>query len=214
MAKRKTRVTRQEVKNAIHAFQSENGYSASVRQLQKILGLSTPSAVQYHLDILADEGEIQRGKYTARSIQLDKRGRTYAVPLVGRIFASQPIPVPGTDFSYTDYESSVDVALNSLPARDVEKLFALEVQGDSMIDAMVNEGDIIILKPFTEIQAGKMYAVWLKDESTTTLKFIRRDDKTRSIWLQPANPTMQPIKVDDPASLEIQGEAVKVIRTF
>lgn len=214
MAKRKTRVTRQEVKNAIHAFQLENGYAPSIRELQKKLDLSTPSAVKYHLDILAEEGEIQRDKYTARSIQLDKRGRTYAVPLIGRIFASQPISMPGTDFSYTDFESTVDVAISSLPARDVEKLFALEVQGDSMIDAMVNEGDIIILKPFTEIQAGKMYAVWLKDESTTTLKFIRRDDKTRSIWLQPANPTMQPIKVDDPTTLEIQGEAVKVIRTF
>lgn len=214
MAKRKSRVTRQEVMNTIHTFQLENGYSPSVRQLQKILGLSTPSAVQYHLNILEDEGEILRDKNTARSLQLEKRGRTYAVPLIGRIFASQPIPVPGTDFSYTDFESTVDVALSSLPAREIHKLFALEVQGDSMIDAMVNEGDIIILKPFTEIQSGKMYAVWLKNESTTTLKFVRRDDKTRSIWLQPANPTMQPIKVEDPSSLEIQGEAVKVIRTF
>ena len=214
MATRKNRVTRQEVMSAIHAFQSENGYSPSIRQLQKRLGLASPSAVKYHLDILAEDGEIQRDRYTARSIQLEKRGRTFAIPLIGRIFASQPIPVPGTDFSYTDYDSTVDVALSTLPARDIEKLFALEVKGDSMIDAMVNEGDIIIFKPYTEIQSGKMYAVWLKDESTTTLKFIRRDDKTRSIWLQPANPTMQPIKVEDPTSLEIQGEAVKVIRTF
>ena len=214
MARRKTRVTRQEVKKAISTFAQENGYPPSVRELQKLLGLSTPSAAKYHLDILVANGEIQRDEKTARSIQLDKRSRTYSVPLIGRIFASQPIPMPGSDFAYTDSESTVDVALNSLPLRELEKIFALEVEGDSMIDAMVKEGDIIILKPFTTIQPGKMYAVWLKDESTTTLKFIRREEKTKSIWLVPANPTMKPIKVDNPNSLEIQGEAIKVIRSF
>jgi repressor LexA len=206
--------TRQKILKAIREYQHENGYSPTVRELQEISGLSTPSAVEYHLNILEANGEIQRDKNVARSIQLKQRKQTYTIPLIGRIFASQPIPVPGTDFSYTDYESTVDVALSNLPKRDIEKLFALEVKGDSMIDAMVNEGDIIILKPFTEIQSGKMYAVWLKDESTTTLKFIRRDGKAKSIWLHPANPTMKPIKIENPASLEIQGEAVTVIRKF
>jgi repressor LexA len=79
-----------------------------------------------------------------------------------------------------------------------------------MIDAMVNDGDIVILKPTQEARNGDMVAVWLNDRNETTLKFFFKEkDKYR---LQPANPTMKPIYIDKSESLEIKGKVVMVIR--
>lgn len=135
----------------------------------------------------------------------------FRVPLLGRIVAGSPIPVPPSDFSYFDAESMVDVASSLLPAKETgSKLFALQVQGDSMIDAMVNDGDIVIMKPAREAINGELVAVWLNDRDETTLKYFYRENGT--VRLQPANPTMNPIYIDDPSIVEIQGKVVMVIR--
>lgn len=79
-----------------------------------------------------------------------------------------------------------------------------------MIDAMVFDGDIVIMKPAHEARNGEMVAVWLNDRDETTLKyFFRESDRVR---LQPANPTMDPIYIDDPSTVQIQGKVVMVIR--
>jgi repressor LexA len=133
------------------------------------------------------------------------------IPVIGRIFASEPVPVPSSDFSYYDAESMVDVARSLLPTRDrLNDLFALEVQGDSMIDAMINEGDIVIMKPAHEARNGELVAVWLRDKEETTLKYFYLENGR--VRLQPANPTMGPIYVNDPNTVEIQGKVVMVIR--
>jgi repressor LexA len=98
-----------------------------------------------------------------------------------------------------------------LPAREKgDDLFALEVQGDSMIDAMVNNGDYVIMKRVEDVNNGEMVAVWLKDRDETTLKYLFKEEGR--VRLQPANPTMQPIIIDDPSTVEIQGKVVMVIR--
>jgi repressor LexA len=98
-----------------------------------------------------------------------------------------------------------------LPAREkTQDLFALEVQGDSMIDAMVNDGDIVIMKRAQQAENGEMVAVWLDDKDETTLKYFYKEPQ--GIRLQPANPNMTPIYVDNPASLRIMGKVVMVIR--
>jgi repressor LexA len=90
------------------------------------------------------------------------------------------------------------------------ELFALEVEGQSMIDAMVNDGDIVIMKKAQTAQNGEMVAVWLKDDDKTTLKYFFKEEKR--IRLQPANPTMDPIYVNSSADLIIQGKVVMVVR--
>ncbi len=134
------------------------------------------------------------------------------IPLLGRIVAGSPMPVPSSDFSYFDAESMVDVAASLLPSREKgsSDLFALEVQGDSMIDAMVNDGDIVIMRPTREARNGEMVAVWLNDRDETTLKYFYLENGR--VRLQPANPTMQPIYIDDPSTVEVQGKVVMVIR--
>ncbi len=134
------------------------------------------------------------------------------IPVVGRIVAGLPVPVPPSDFSYYDADSMVDVAASLLPGgeRGSSDLFALEVQGDSMIDAMINEGDIVIMKPAHEARNGEMVAIWLNDRDETTLKYFYNENGR--VRLQPANPTMKPIYIDDPTTVEIQGKVVMVIR--
>jgi repressor LexA len=132
------------------------------------------------------------------------------VPVVGRIVASQPAPVPASDFSYMDAENVLDIARSMLPSKEkAENLYALEVQGDSMIDAMVNDGDYVIMRPTQTARNGEMVAVWLNGDETTLKYFYLENGRVR---LQPANPTMKPIYIDDPSSVQIQGKVVMVVR--
>ena len=132
--------------------------------------------------------------------------------MIGRIFASEPVPVPASNFSYMDYENTVDVALSMLPERETDTLYALEVRGDSMIDAMVYEGDIVIMKPTKEVRNGDMVAIWLNDKDETTLKYFYLENGR--VRLQPANPTMKAIYIENPETVEVQGKVVMVIRSM
>jgi repressor LexA len=135
----------------------------------------------------------------------------FSVPVLGRIVAGEPVPVPSSDFSYYDQETGIDIARSLLPGRErTEDLFALEVQGDSMIDAMVNDGDIVVMRPITQAENGEMVAVWLADRDETTLKYFYKEDGR--VRLQPANPLMKPIIIDNPANVQVQGKVVLVIR--
>jgi repressor LexA len=90
-----------------------------------------------------------------------------------------------------------------------EGLFALTVSGDSMIDAMVNDGDIVIMRQQNTAHNGDMVAVWLSPGDTTTLKyFYNEGDRVR---LQPANPTMEPIYMS-PEQVQVQGKVMMVLR--
>ncbi len=213
-------------------FQDANGYSPSIRQIGDSINVKSTSLVDYYLNQLLEMGYIERENRISRSIRvlqsvtagqtitekvgetLQKMGNTLSdmlsIPIAGRIVASAPLPMPATDLNYYDAESSVDIAASLLPTRDVSDLFALEVDGDSMIDAMVNDGDIVVMKKASTANNGEMVAVWLDDKDETTLKYFYKEAKR--IRLQPANPNMGPIYVEDPKSLRIMGKVVLVIR--
>ncbi|HBO34388.1 MAG TPA: repressor LexA, partial [Anaerolineaceae bacterium] len=134
-----------------------------------------------------------------------------SIPLVGNIIAGEPMPVPASDFSYYDPESGVDIARSLLPKGDnLSDLYALKVQGDSMIDAMVNDGDIVVMRRTNQARNGEMVAIWLNDRDETTLKYFYLENGR--VRLQPANPSMQPIIINDPGVVEVQGKVVLVIR--
>jgi SOS-response transcriptional repressor LexA len=134
------------------------------------------------------------------------------IPILGRIVAGEPgepIPTPISDFYNIDAEASIRIARVLLPTKEATGLFALEIQGDSMTDAMINDGDIVIMKAAHEAKNGEMVAIWLPERNETTLKyFYKEEDRYR---LQPANPTMWPIYIDRNDPLEIQGKVVMVI---
>ena len=213
-------------------FQETNGYSPSIRQIGDSIDVKSTSLVDYYLTQLLEMGFIEREDRISRSIRVlqpmyptttltgivggavNKAGNMIAdlvsIPIAGRIVASAPIPMPTSDLSYYDSETSVEIARSLLPTREVSDLFALEVSGDSMIDAMINDGDIVVMKKAQSANNGEMVAVWLDDKDETTLKYFYKEPNR--IRLQPANPSMGPIYIDNPKSLRIMGKVVMVIR--
>jgi repressor LexA len=218
----------------LERFQDQHGYPPSIREIGEKTDISSTSVVNYYLNQLEETGYIERDGRVSRGIRLLKplSEATSAtasalkesaqavketveellhVPVLGRIVAGSPMPVPPSDFSYFDADSMVDVARSMVPSEKGDKdLFALEVQGDSMIDAMVYDGDIVIMKPANDARNGEMVSVWLNDRDETTLKYFYREKER--VRLQPANPQHKPIYINDPSTLQIQGKVVMVIR--
>jgi len=200
----------------IQRFTADSGYPPSIREIGDAADISSTSVVNYNLNRLVEEGFLARDQNISRGLRLtEKLGRAaerltrvVRVPLVGRIFASEPVPLPGTDSPVFDADEAIEITRDLVPTED--GLFALQVKGDSMIDAMVNDGDIVVMTRAGEWRNGDMVAVWLRDREETTLKHIYREGAR--VRLQPANPTMQPIYIDNPETLEVQGKVMLVVR--
>jgi repressor LexA len=200
----------------IQRFTADNGYPPSIREIGDAADISSTSVVNYNLNRLVDEGFLSRDQNVSRGLRLtDKLGRAaerltniVRVPLVGRIFASEPVLLPGTDSPVFGADEAIEISRGLLPSDN--GLFALQVKGDSMIDAMVSDGDIVVMARADDWRNGDMVAVWLRDREETTLKHIYREGSR--VRLQPANPTMQPIYVDNPENLEVQGKVMLVVR--
>ena len=189
-------------------FIDEHDYPPSIRDIQVGCDISSTSVVDYNLKALERQGLIRRDREVSRAIELLDRGtrrsRTVPVPIIGTIAAGQPIPVPSPD--NVDYDNYFEATEDMTRGRD--NVFALKVRGTSMIDALVNDGDIVILEQATSCDDGDMVAAWLKQENEATLKkFYREGDRVR---LQPANSTMKPI-FTEARNVEIQGKVLATV---
>ncbi len=195
----------------IDNFMQENGYPPTIREIGKACDISSTSVVNYNLNKLEREGYLTRDREVSRGLRLANRanqGSVVRVPLMGRIVAGEPVPVPGSDFSVFGDDEAIELTSDIVDPHD--DLFALQVKGDSMVDDMINDGDIVIMRPHRDVKNGDMVAAWLSDREETTLKRIYMEgDRIR---LQPANPNMDPIYVNDPSVVEVQGRVVAVIR--
>jgi repressor LexA len=197
----------------INRFGRDKGRPPTIREIGAHVGISSTSVVNYNLNILVREGLIQREKEVSRGLRVvGAQMKTMAgetvngiqIPLLGIIAAGAPIPVPDAGLEPLD-----TLMLTRDLISDQEGLFALKVKGNSMIDALINDGDIVVMKKQETALNGEMCAVWLKEKGETTLKRIYRE-KSR-IRLQPMNPTMKPFyaKAND---VQIQGKVVLVVR--
>ena len=190
------------------------GYPPSIREIGEAVGITSTSVVTYYLKQLTEMGLIERDAKFSRAVRLtDPISRELVkIPILGPIAAGLPMLVPETGVTYVANEiNGVDVARSLLPKNEKgTQLFALKVQGESMIDAMINDGDVVILKSTVDARNGDMVAIWLPNRDETTLKyFYKEKDQYR---LQPANPTMQPIFISKDEPLEIKGKVMMVIR--
>jgi repressor LexA len=213
--------------DVLERYTDQHGYPPSIREMCSRANISSTSVANYYLDRLEEQGYIERDRRVSRGVRVIKSysepgviekaeemvgtvGQALRdlirVPLVGQIVASEPVT------SFTDQPTTmIDVARSLLPTQRDDELFALTVSGDSMIDAMVNDGDIVIMRPLQgSVKNGEMVAVWLNDKDETTLKYFYRENG--HVRLQPANPTMAPIIIEDPSTVEIQGQVVMVVR--
>jgi repressor LexA len=200
--------TRQRVMDYIRDFYDEHGYAPTVRDIMRGCDLSSTAVVQHHLKVLESDHQIERDSKVFRSIQLPDRRSTIKVPVLGTIAAGTPIPVMGSESWHTEAVENLELSSEITQGKEV---FALRVSGQSMIDALIDDGDIVLMEPVKTVEDGDMVAAWLKKEEEVTLKrFYREGGQVR---LQPANAQMKPI-FSDSNNIEVQGRVVAVIRTL
>ncbi|MDP2659632.1 MAG: transcriptional repressor LexA [Dehalococcoidia bacterium] len=192
-------------------FAAEKGYPPSIREIGKACGISSTSVVKYNLNILQREGYIRRDPEVSRGIDLastSPRNRIRHIPMLGVIAAGEPIPVP-SDESWSQSQAAEVVEVSPELLHGKENVFALRVKGTSMIDALIDDGDLVLMETTRSADDGDMVAVWLKGQGETTLKRLYREGAR--VRLQPANSQMKPIYADA-RDVEIQGRVVGVIR--
>lgn len=191
----------------ICSFLQEKGHAPTIKEIQMGCGYASPRPVQYHLKVLAEQGLIEHTHGMARGIGIPGAKRSIDVPLLGTIAAGEPIPAPPSSGWSIVPEAYIQVPPDIL--RGSQNAYALRVKGTSMIDALVDDGDIVILEKASAADDGQMVAVWLRDRDKATLK--RLYCEPGRIRLQPANRTMKPIYVD-PDEVEVQGRVIAVLR--
>ena len=214
--KKNLRPRQQQILDFIEQFLDENGIPPTVRDIQRGCSISSTSVVDYNLRLMERDGYLKRRSEMARGIELlDETGLPVAngaarVQIVGSIAAGEPIPA----FSSEGVDSAAEFDIVEVRP-DLKKrhgtLYALSVKGTSMIDALIDDGDVVVIRPTNTARNGEMVVAWLKEEEEATLKkFFREGDQVR---LQPANSTMDPIYVSAD-NVEVKGRVVEVLRQF
>jgi len=208
---------RQRIIDCIAQTVEERGYPPSVREIADSVGLASTSAVHHHLIALERDGLLERGTHSSRALRLTSRPPrpraanatkvtpfrmpierdTLALPVMGEIAAGQPIE------AYADAAETLEVP-RSLEAR--EDSYVLRVRGKSMIDALIDDGDFVIVQPQATARDGDIVVALLEDNGVTLKRYFREKDRIR---LQPANAEMEPIYATD---VQVQGKVVGVIR--
>jgi len=203
---------RQRIINFVRRFLVDRGYPPTIRDIVSGCGISSTSVVDYHLNILEKKGYIRRHREISRGIELLAWSpilvQRRQVPIIGQIAAGEPIPVPTPD-TWDVAASSETMEITEDLARGREGVYALKVKGSSMVDALINDGDIVLMQHMNVVENGEMAAVWLRTEKEVTLKKVYSEPGR--IRLQPANSQMQPIYVE-PDNIEVQGKVIAVIR--
>jgi repressor LexA len=216
-------------------FTAKHDYPPTIREIGEKVGISSTSVVNYNLakleemELLTREREVSRGLSLnrARLVEMGilnganeamgatgrQHGRNgsgrFRVPVLGKIAAGNPLPVNPFEPGNTD--DWIELAESLLGSPD--KLFALRVQGQSMIDASVLDGDIVILRHQDTAEDGDMVAAWIEGDEETTLKYLRRDGP--NVILVPANPNPEYQPIVRPAEkVRINGKVVSVIRVM
>ncbi len=189
-------------------FIQTSPHPPTIREIQKALNIRSTSTVHYHLSILEKQGLIQRLGKKARGIIIPSKETTTQVPILGFIYGDKPLPGPNsTPEGFINIPSSL--------LKNSKEPFALRVVGQSMVDAGIHDGDLVIFERVTEVRNGEMVAAWIKGKDFTTLKRFFKDEK--GVTLKPESPFFkEPIRIEgeELENLEIQGRVLLVIRKF
>jgi repressor LexA len=200
----------EQIINFVTEFLRDKGYPPTIRDIAAGCGISSTSVVAYNLNKLEQAGYIRRHSDISRGIELNRQkkgGKLVCIPIVGVIAAGEPMPVPASDTGNIIPTEGLEVSEELV--RGKQDIYALRVKGDSMLDALIGDGDIVLMDYVNSAENGDMVAVWLKAEQEVTLKkFFAEPNRIR---LEPANSQMEPIYAA-PDNVEIQGRVVAVIR--
>jgi repressor LexA len=201
----------------IETYLGEHDYPPTIREIGKAVGISSTSVVKYNLERLQDKGKIKRSGEVSRGLRLLDSSRLapsarvipgdiLAIRKLGLISAGMPIAAVGEQDNPFAGET-LSLTRDLVP--DTADIYALQVKGDSMIDALVRDGDWVIIKYQNTAERGDMVVAWITDREETTLKYYYPEGA--QVRLQPANPAYEPIFIRA-AQLEIQGKVVAVVR--
>lgn len=197
----------------IESFIEENHYPPTIREIGKKVGISSTSVVKYNLDVLERKGLLSRKDDISRGIQLVATATArqvpdfFRIPVVGRIAAGEPLHLPDTTTSPFGFDRNIEITRDLV--KNAQNVYALEVKGESMIDALINDGDIVVMQQAERVENGELAAVWLTDRNETTLKrFFLEGDRVR---LQPENPTMKAMYFPA-ADVQVMGKVLLVVR--
>ncbi len=204
----------------ISDYVRDNGFPPTIREIGEATDINSTSVVSYNLDKLTQAGYIERSSQGSRGIRIiadvpdntgkktaifNPEGQTVQIPLVGQIVAGEPVP------AFEARGDTIEVTSSLLGDANPDEVFALTVKGDSMIDAMIADGDIVLLVRTDEARNGDLVSVWLEEKRETTLKRFYLEGS--QIRLQPENPNIEPIFVD-PQYCQILGKVISVIRPY
>jgi repressor LexA len=195
-----------EVRAAILDFveraRQERGYAPSVREIAAAVGLRSPASVAHHLRRLEEEGRLERAPRAARSLTPTRSAPAASVPLLADVGAGYHV-VPDVG----------DVELLAVPASLAPVgSFALRVRGTSMVDAGILDGDVVIVRPTTDVTDGDVVVASIGDDAGTVKRLRCRRD---GAWLEPANaddPSLHPMPVTE--EVHIHGKVVGLLRAF
>ena len=191
----------QKILDFIKSEIEDKGYPPSVREICAAVGLRSTSTVHAHLNHLEEQGLIRRDSTKPRALEVldGSHARGRSVPLVGRVTAGQPI------LAIENIEDYLMLPQNMLGKDD---LFCLRVQGESMIDIGILDGDIVVLRQQDTAENGEIVVAMTEDDEATLKRIFYEDDRVR---LQPENSTMAPIYADN---VTVLGKLVALIRQF
>ncbi|MEW6275791.1 MAG: transcriptional repressor LexA [Bacillota bacterium] len=190
----------QQILEYIQKAIAEKGYPPSVREIGKAVGLSSTSTVHAYLNRLEKKGCLRRDSSMPRAIAINKQKPdvVVAVPLLGRIAAGTPILA---------VENHEDIIALPVDLTGYGDFFALRVHGNSMVDAGILDGDIVIVRQQPTAENGDIVVALIEDEATVK-RFFKEDGRIR---LQPENRAMQPIVTDKATVL---GKVVSLLRKY
>jgi repressor LexA len=192
-----------EILDYLNDFIQQHGYAPSLEEIGRRFNLSSLATVHKHLTNLQEKGFIRRAWNRSRSVELVPTrtgGRALELPMLGYVAAGAPIE------AVTNNET-IAVPENFAGKRDS---YVLRVKGDSMIDEQIRDGDFVIIEDRKSADNGEMVIALVGGQDVTLKKFYRENGRVR---LQPANPAMQPIMVDQD-QVQIQGVVVGVMRKY
>ena len=178
----------------VNQFIQENGYSPSVREIGAAVGLRSTASVSYHLQALQDKGLLASPGAKGRKRAIVTTARPGQIPVVGLVTAGLPI------LAVENQEGSI--SWDGDPS-----CFALRVRGDSMINAAILSGDLVVVRPQQSVDDGQIVVARIGDEATVKRLWRRNGE----VWLLPENPAFEPI---DGRNAELIGLVKAVIREY
>lgn len=205
--RRKLTLKQKQILQFILEHLEEQGAPPTLREIADHFGFTSPASVKPHLEALEKKGYIRRHEHKARGIELvwERVRKVFwqraGIPLVGRVAAGQPI------LAEENIEAVLDLK-GLFPEAQYEKLFALRVQGDSMRNAGILEGDLVIVRPQPKAEDGDIVVAIVNEEEGTIKRFFQEKDAVR---LEPANPSYKPIRTKN---VRIVGKVIGLVRHF